>query len=158
MKLFIAPQKIKKFNRPAIFLAGSIEMGRAVEWQDQVIEKLKDLEVTIFNPRRERWRSDWKQSIKNKKFKEQVSWELDALEKSDLIIMFFDPASKSPISLLELGLFARDNKILCCCPPKFWRHGNVEFICQKFKIPLYSSLDSLMDRVKTKLFGRQAGK
>lgn len=148
MNLIVAPNKITKVKRPAIFLAGSIEMGKAEKWQDHVIKELEDYKVTIFNPRREG--SVWKSglSLKDKKFVEQVSWELKALEKSDYIILYFDPKSKSPISLLELGLFARSHKIYCCCPKEFWRDGNVEFICLKFKIPLYSNLEDLMKKFK----------
>jgi len=151
MNLITAPQKLGKFKRPAIFLAGSIEMGKAVKWQDYTVKKLESFEGTLFNPRREHWGYSWRESIKNKKFREQVAWELEALEKSDYIILYFDPRSKSPISLLELGLFARSHKIFCCCPPKFWRRGNVEFICAKFKIPLDSNLDRLIGRIKITL-------
>jgi len=111
MTLITAPQKFTKFKRPAIFLAGSIEMGKAEEWQARVARELEDYPITIFNPCRDHWNSNWRESIKNKKFQEQVSWEFSALEKSDYIILYFDPKSKSPISLLELGLFARNHKI-----------------------------------------------
>ena len=53
MRLITAPQKLNNLKQPAIFLAGSIEMDTAVEWQDYVIEKLSDLPVTILNPRRD---------------------------------------------------------------------------------------------------------
>ena len=141
MRLITAPQKLNNLKQPVIFLAGSIEMDTAVEWQDYVIEKLSDLPVTILNPRRDHWNSSWKETIENKKFKEQVAWELKALSRSDYIFLYFDPKSKSPISLLELGLFAASHKIFCCCPKKFWRRGNVEFVCEHFKIPLFADLD-----------------
>ena len=148
MTLITAPQKFTKFKRPAIFLAGSIEMGRAEKWQARVIRELENYSVTVFNPRRDHWNSNWHETVKNKKFREQVSWEFSALEKSDYIILYFDPKSKSPISLLELGLFARHHKIFCCCPPKFWRRGNVEFVCAQFKIPLYANLADLLKHFK----------
>jgi len=151
MKQIIAPQSIAKFKHPAIFLAGSIEMGKAIKWQEQVVRSLSDYDVTLFNPRRDHWDASWHETIHNRKFKEQVSWELAALEKSDYIILYFDPKSKSPISLLELGLFARSHKIFCCCPPKFWRQGNVEFVCKQFKIPFYTDLNKLLERVKKSL-------
>jgi len=151
MTLITAPQKFSKLKHPAVFLAGSIEMGRAVNWQDEVVKKLSDCSVTLLNPRRDHWDSGWKESIANKKFKEQVSWEMNALEKSDYIMMYFDPLSKSPISLLELGLFSRSHKIFVCCPKKFWRRGNVEFVCERFNIPLTDNLEDLVEMVKERL-------
>lgn len=40
-------------------------------------------------------------------FEHQVNWELEHLEKADLIIMNILASSKSPITLLEMGLFMR---------------------------------------------------
>jgi hypothetical protein len=70
---------------------------------------------------------------------------LDALNKSDLIILNLLPDSKSPISLLELGLYASSGKLLVCCPDGFWRKGNVEIVCERYDIPLYDSLDDLLN-------------
>lgn len=148
MKIITAPQKITKGKKPIIFLAGSIEMGRADDWQTKIARRLVQYPGTLLNPRREHWGYDWKQSIENKKFKEQLEWEFAGLSQSDYIIMYFAPGSKSPISLLELGLFSRNHKIICCCPQKFWRRGNVEFICRKFKIPLVDDLDELIDKLQ----------
>jgi len=148
MRIITAPQKIIKKDQPVIFLAGSIEMGRAEDWQTELARRLEKYQGTLLNPRRDHWGYNWKQSVKNKKFKEQLEWEFAGLQGSDYIVMYFDPNSKSPISLLELGLFSRSHRIICCCPEKFWRRANVEFICQKFKIPLVGSLDGLVYRLK----------
>lgn len=148
MKIITAPQKIIRSKKPVIFLAGSIEMGKAIDWQSELADRLKEYPGTLLNPRREHWGYDWKQSIDNKKFKEQLEWEFTGLSRSDHIVLYFAPDSKSPISLLELGLFSRNHKIICCCPKKFWRRGNVEFICRKFRIPLVESLDGLLDKLK----------
>jgi hypothetical protein len=42
--------------------------------------------------------------------------ELSAMEMAHIIIMYFDPNTKSPISLLELGLNAREQKLVVLCP------------------------------------------
>jgi hypothetical protein len=124
----------------SIFLAGSIEQGKAVDWQNRIIEKLSPFPFTILNPRRPDWDSSWEQKIENPQFYEQVNWELNALEKADMIILYFDPKSKSPISLLEFGLFARTGKMMVCCPEGFWRKGNVDIVCERFNIPQKSNL------------------
>ncbi len=59
--------------RPSIFLAGSIEMGKAEDWQTQLTNLLTG--VRVFNPRRDDWDPSWTQSITNPNFKEQVEWE-----------------------------------------------------------------------------------
>ena len=74
--------------------------------------ELKD--VTILNPRRDDWDNSWTQSINNPQFREQVEWELEAMEKADIIAMYFDKSTKSPITLLELGLFAHTGKMIVC--------------------------------------------
>src|SRR3974390_885282 len=102
MKVIKAPQKLE-IDGPAIFLAGSIEMGKAVDWQTLMTNKLYDFKATILNPRRDDWDSSWEQKIENPQFSEQVNWELDALDRADIIAMYFDPKTMSPISLLELG-------------------------------------------------------
>ena len=146
MKIFQPPTNIAKRNRlnKTVFLAGSIEMGAAENWQEKVTQYFKDSSWTVFNPRRDDWDSSWKQEFENPHFFQQVYWELAALEQADLIIMYFDPNTKSPISLLELGLFARSGKLRVVCPSGFWRKGNVEITCHFYNIPLYESLDDLL--------------
>lgn len=133
-------------NLPSVFLAGSIEMGAAKNWQNQAIDFYEEqgVELTIYNPRRDDWNSSWKQEFENPQFYQQVNWELDALSAASLIIMYFEPSTKSPISLLELGLFAESDKILVCCPEGFWRKGNVDIVCEKYGIPNYSNFEDLL--------------
>ena len=47
-----APEKISVSDVPKIFLAGSIEMGLAHDWQEEVVAQLHDYEVVVINPRR----------------------------------------------------------------------------------------------------------
>jgi len=128
-----------------VFLAGSIEMGKAENWQEKVkrIYPLKD-NVIFLNPRRDDWDSSWVQSINNLQFRKQVEWELRGMEIANKIILYFDPATKSPISLLELGLFAESDKLKVICPDGFWRKGNVEIVCNRYEIPLFNSLEEAL--------------
>lgn len=63
---------------PSVFLAGSIEMGRALDWQQTVEAALDRYPATILNPRRDDWDTSWEQSIAHPQFAAQVRWELDA--------------------------------------------------------------------------------
>ncbi len=125
----------------SIFLAGSIEMGKAEDWQTKVQKALSDESVVVFNPRRDDWDNSWKQTIEDKNFAGQVKWEHDHLQLASMIFFYFDPATKSPISLMELGLVCAEKEVIVVCPDGFWRKGNVEFICNEYDIPLFNTLD-----------------
>lgn len=139
----IAPQT------SAVFLAGSIDMGQAIDWQAQMIQALSNLPITFLNPRRDDWDTSWEQSIDNPAFNEQVQWELDGLEKADHIVMYFAPESKAPITLLELGLFAHSHKLIVCCPDGFWRKGNVDIVCRRYGISQVADLNAFINIFKS---------
>jgi hypothetical protein len=65
--------------------------------------------------------------------------------------MYFVPSTKSPITLLELGLLARSNKLVVCCPEEFWRRGNVEVVCARYGVPLVAELPELIKLLKAKV-------
>lgn len=64
-----------QYETPCIFLAGSIDMGSAIDWQTRMEDSLKDYDVTIFNPRRDDWDSTWEQSIDDPEFDDYFEWE-----------------------------------------------------------------------------------
>lgn len=147
-----APNEIPNVKtNTKIFLGGSIEMGKAVNWQKALIERLRDEPITFINPRRDDWDSSWVQEITNPQFREQVEWELSGLEESDIIIMVFDPKTMSPISLLELGLQSKSNKMVVMCPEGFWRKGNVDIVCEKYNIKQVKNIDELVEYIYEKL-------
>ncbi len=60
MKIIKAPNTISLIPfEPAIFLAGSIEMGKAENWQQRIERELTKCDGVIFNPRRDDWDSSW---------------------------------------------------------------------------------------------------
>jgi hypothetical protein len=140
-------------NGVSIFLAGSIEMGKAEDWQKTLTSELKSLGkgLTVFNPRRDDWDSSWEQKQSNVQFNRQVSWELNKLEECDVIFMYFSPETQSPISLLELGKFAGKKEMIVCCPEGFWRKGNVEILCTRENVPLFNDIESAIGALKTKI-------
>lgn len=132
-------------TRFKVFLAGSIEMGKAENWQEKLEKELGSLgEICVLNPRRDDWDTGWRQEISNKPFYEQVNWELNALESADLILFYFSSETQSPVTLLELGLFARTGKVVVCCPQGFWRKGNIDIVCEKYEIPMVQQIDDLV--------------
>lgn len=134
--------------RPRIFLGGSIDMGRAIDWQAELVKSLGDLDVVFLNPRRPDWNSAWKPDASEPEFRRQVEWELAALESADIIVMYFAPGSQSPISLLEMGLHARSGKLVLLCPEGFWRKGNVDITAEQYGIEQVAAMDELAAAVR----------
>ena len=140
-----------------LFLAGSIEQGKAEQWQSRIIEDLKSFttdvnieskntikkRLAIFNPRRPDWNPNLPQEALNEVLRSQITWELDHLEMSDVICLYLDPKTTSPISLLELGLHMRSRKLLVCCPPGFYRKANIDITCQKYGVDVLNDYSIL---------------
>ena len=143
-----------KKNNVKIFLAGTIDNGNSGNWQEKVISDLclcnlkpdddSDLgedfsfgDIIIFNPRRDDWNSDFG----TEEVEKQIRWEQNKLDEADIIVMYFDDNSKSPISLLELGLYGPHGKMIVFCTDKFYRFSNIKLTCEKFLIPLIQTTD-----------------
>jgi len=140
-----------KWQGYSVFLAGSIEMGAAPNWQAAIERDLADIDIAIYNPRRDNWDPTWVQSADNPQFREQVEWELDALAQANLVVMYLAPGTMSPISLLELGIYAANGgkKLVVCCPEGSHRKGNVDIVCERYGIEQVDSLDGLTDAIRT---------
>jgi len=145
------PPDWSKTDRASVFLAGSIDMGKARDWQSEMTAALSQLCVTVFNPRRKDWDNSWEQKATHPQFKEQVEWELQRLEEAHVIALYFEPGSMSPISLLELGLHARSGKLVVCCPEGFYRKGNVDVTCSRYGVPVLESICEFVTEVKKRV-------
>lgn len=134
-----APNRLKSYDGLGftIFLAGTIENGKSTDWQKEVANYSNEIGVNVFNPRRNNWNS----SATSKEIEEQIDWELEHMEKADFIVMNILGDSKSPISLLELGLHARSGKLVVFCPKSFYRYDNVRVTCETYGVKLYSIED-----------------
>jgi hypothetical protein len=154
MKIVKAPEDWSVNPHPWLFSAGSIEMGEAELWQDRLFKLLEDTPGTFVNPRRDDWDSTWANSPTQGPMAEQVRWELEAREAADIVVFYFDPNTKSPITLLELGLSAEsgstlEQRVVVCCPPDFWRYANVALTCDYYSLPMVPDIDALAEWVKT---------
>lgn len=140
-------------STPSVFLAGSIEMGKAVDWQSYVTSALDPYQVQVFNPRRDDWDSSWTQSIDNKQFVDQVNWEQMYLTISKYVLFNFCKDTYSPISLLELGqrISIDQESIILCCDPQFWRRGNIDVIARNYRVEVLDNLDEAIDLLITRL-------
>jgi hypothetical protein len=124
---------------PTVFLGGSIEMGKAVNWQMSMGNTLREMGYNVLNPRRDDWDSSWEQLYENPKMYQQVSWELNGLEVADIILIWLENDTLSPISLLELGKFADTGKVVVYCANNYLRKANVDIFCSRYNIPIFNN-------------------
>jgi hypothetical protein len=81
MKCIIAPNEEYTGKKIGIFIAGGISY--CPDWQDELKELLKDEDIVLFNPRREKF-------PKSKKAEEkQIIWEFRHLKKAKAISFWF---------------------------------------------------------------------
>lgn len=150
-KILKPPDSLQFFKSTAsksIFLAGTIEMGIAEDWRKYIENYFINDSIIFLNPLRDTWDNTLEQKIENPVFRQQVEWELEALELADIIVMNFLPGTKSPISMLEFGLHARSQKLIVYCPGGFWRKGNIDIVCQKYNIKQVNDFDELIKVIK----------
>lgn len=136
-------------GRVSVFLGGSIDMGKAEPWQQRFIDAFRDVDDLLFlNPRRDDFDPTMEQSADNPPFRNQVEWELHAIESSDIVVFYFDPKGLAPVTMMELGLLAGNidaPRVIVCCPPGFWRKGNVDIVCALYGIECVESFDDLVE-------------
>lgn len=103
------------------FLAGGITGCH--DWQKEVLEHIKELDdivtldrLTLFNPRR-----PFFNVLDKNASKEQIRWEFDAINRSNIFSMYFAASeSVQPISLYELGRVAgRYAEHFISIPPEY---------------------------------------
>jgi hypothetical protein len=145
------PPEPPTYRKYTVFTAGSIEMGAAVNWQPLMATRLNHLPITVCNPRKGYWDQSITQQAKDEFFRQQVVWELDALEQADVICFFFDTETKSPVSLLELGLWAASDKVVVCCGDAYWKSGNVHLTCERYGVKCVKTFAELVPEVEKML-------
>lgn len=147
------PKRVKvKDWANSVFLAGSIEMDKAEHWQKiacELFAKYETKNTVLFNPRRPHFDVSQKQSIENPYFVGQVDWELDYIEYCKAVIIYFDPKTASPISLMELGYLAgiAPEKTYVICTDEFYRKGNVDVMCKRRGIKQFNDLESAVKAI-----------
>ncbi|KAH9874996.1 hypothetical protein J1614_004484 [Plenodomus biglobosus] len=150
------PPRRPQIDRPSVILYGAIVSDPDKDWQTNLTASLSDLPVAVLNPRRDDWDVSWIEDITFPKFKEQVEWEMDYAQVADIIAFYFAPGAKTPITLLELGMYAGTGKVLVCCPEGFYKRGNVQMVCSRYGIELLDSLDELSQKLRIRLEGLSA--
>lgn len=140
--MIIATPKTAEFS---VFLAGTIDAGASVDWQTEFANQYSSCPILFYNPRNEKFSEE-------DDISKQINWELDHLDFCDVIVMNILGDSKSPITLLELGIYSKSNKLLVCCPPEFYRFDNVKIVCERLNIPRYDNIEDLHSKFRIELY------
>jgi hypothetical protein len=131
-------------HSPSIFLAGGIT--GCPDWQTEMVEKLKNEELIIFNPRRKTF-----DITKKEESGIQIKWERDHLKGSKYISFWFCKDQVQPIVLFELGKYAFSNEhvIFIGIEPGYPREMDVSIqIGLEMNLHINRSLDELVDEIK----------
>lgn len=129
-------------NSFTVFLAGTIDADKgSVDWQHKICKKIEDTtdnkyRITIYNPRREEFPDSGSSEVRR-----QIKWEHKHMDDADLIVMNILEDSKSPISLMEMGMYAESGKLVVFCKAGFYRYDNVQMVCKKYNVPLHNTND-----------------
>lgn len=128
---------IKEQSKQVIFLAGSIDLNLKNNWRRKVVEtignKFDFFDPTITNH----------DQLNDVQMKTHIEWELNALELSDIILLNFLPESKSPISLVELGMYVKTTKLIVVCPDNFYQSRYIKTLCVSYNTPHFVDLKSV---------------
>jgi len=97
-----APNTIQS-DKKSIFLAGGIT--GCSDWQKEMVKNLGDLDIIVYNPRRENFPIHDPSAAMA-----QIKWEFDHLRKASMIQFWFGSETIQPIVLFELGSWVVSNK------------------------------------------------
>lgn len=123
-----------KMQNGSIFLAGSIDVHLSGNWRKYVSRRIRGR--VIFDPTHNNHNA-----LSNLEMKNHIAWELKALALSDTVLLNLLPNSESPISLVELGLYVKSNKLIVICPTEFYKSRYVIQLCETYNTPIFETID-----------------
>lgn len=131
-------------NRKYCFLAGSIDMSEVENWRETVVGKLNGY-TNFFDPTHLNH-----DTLNDTEMREHIRWELDALQLSDLVLLNLLPNYKSPVSLIELGVYVQSGKLVVVCPLRFYQRRYIEELCARYNTLIFSDLSRAIEYIKDK--------
>ncbi|MGW0712501.1 nucleoside 2-deoxyribosyltransferase domain-containing protein [Streptomyces sp. NPDC002643] len=142
MKYVEAPGEFES-SGTALFLAGGIT--GCPDWQRDAVRQLEDLgcEATVLNPRRSSFPQDDPRA-----HDDQVGWEYAALQRADVILVWFCAETVQPVVLYELGFHAaRGTTLVVGAHPQYERRRDIVAQLARAR-PDLTVLDSLSATVR----------
>lgn len=121
MKIITPPSEFTGLDSRRLFVGGGI--SGCPDWQSNLLDSIKELDVVCMNPRREEFDIN-NQSIAD----EQIMWEYRHLRKATEILFWFCKETLCPITLYELGAWSMtDKKLFVGVEPGYVRDFDVRF-------------------------------
>jgi len=127
----------------SIFLAGGIT--GCENWQMNLVNKIRPLDITVFNPRRENFPIHDPNAANA-----QIKWKYDHLRKASFISFWFCKETMCPIVLFELGQHSMTCKpLLVGMDPKYSRRQDIEIQMglKRPEIKIVYNLDDLSNQI-----------
>lgn len=136
-----------------ILLAGSssLEQGGTYDWQNKFIQGLvaltdptpgsktgimmfSKLSYLVIDPRS--YASNQEPTVDNPEFVQAESYFLDMIDQVDAIFLNFLKKSTAVTGVFDLGYLIRSGKTVVRCPDEYFMSGMVNFLCQRYNVPL----------------------
>lgn len=129
-------------------LCDSLSGTLVPSWRATLTSALAHLPVTILDPVNKNWDGSWKESASFQPFKTQVEWELEGLERADIVVVYFGKQEKAPITMMELGLsIGRQKRVIVGCEDGFYKKGNIDIVCQRANVDVLSGVEEVIKTV-----------
>jgi len=125
-------------EKPSLFLAGSMDIKGQTNWRERATEQFQAY-YHIFDPTHTNH-----SNLNDTEMSKHIKWEWEALNRSDLILLNFTAQAKSPMSLLELGMYISSGKIVVVCPKEFYQAHYINTLCTEHKVPIFESIDDIL--------------
>lgn len=130
-------------QKPGLFLAGGIT--GCPDWQKELIEKLQDLPLALFNPRR-----DFFPIAEKRQARAQIEWEFIHLRQARAISFWFPCETLNPIVLYEPGAWSMtDKKLFVGVHPAYQRAEDVHIQTALVRpdVSIATSIDELAQAI-----------
>lgn len=135
--------------RPFVYLGGNCK-GR--DWRLDFFHRFEGADVTFINPRRESFANP---EIDPVTHVNQVQWEREAVEKSDIVIFWLGEGLANQAARVEIGYALGQGKtVLIGAEDNFM---GMEHLTAFSGLVLSSSLEGLMNRFASLLSGFHSG-
>lgn len=144
MMKYVEAPIIDREPAPSVFLAGGI--SGCPDWQKEFVDKIRDTDLTVYNPRRANFPMGDKEEGRK-----QIKWEAEYLDEAWCIIFWFPMETICPIVLFELGSWSMTDKPICVgIHPDYSRRFDVEtqLEIRRPDVSTVYDLDSLADQLR----------
>ncbi len=98
-----APDRLtatQKKTTTTLFLAGPFDEGGRRSWRDEVIDACADLDITILDPRNDRWKD---LEVGSAGRRGAYEWQCNAAFDADVVVVWVPNGSHAPTALMILG-------------------------------------------------------